>query len=120
MPLQKDAWLTKKSQPFLTNDLRDKLKNIDRLLTIAIKSNIKDDWTTFREAEKLVSKEVNAAKETYISESLSCGSRGWKNIQKFNGLEKSQLPSKIINIGKVLRSPCDIANVANELYINKI
>ena len=44
----------------------------------------------------------------------------WKNIQKYNGLEKSVTPSKISYNGQLVTSPLKIATIANNFYVNKV
>ena len=110
----------KKFQPFYNNEIRDQMAEVDRLLTVAIKSKKQDDWRLRNHQRNLLYKNIEVAKSKYLAEKLNDKKRGWDEIKNFNGLNKAVLPCKIMNEGKVITSPKDIANVANSHFITKI
>ena len=108
------------NQPFLDNEIRDEMSEVNCLLTLAIETGSPDIWRQHNHRRNILYKSIDAAKSNYLSSRLTDGRTGWKEIQNFNGLNKAVTPNKIINNGNVVTSPKEIANIANLHYINKI
>ena len=117
---KKRVIVNKKNQPWLNNDLRDKMRRVDDLLTVAIDSRMKDDWRLHNHQRNILYKELDAAKRAYLGKRLDDPKKGWKEIKQFNGLNKATTPSRISHEGSIVTSPKLIADIANKFYINKV
>ena len=64
--------------PYYNNEIRDRLKNCNILLTKAISSKNKDDWRQFRNFRNTVNKEIKVLKTDYIREKMTDSKNNWK------------------------------------------
>ena len=111
---------SKNNLPYLNNELRDRLKEQDRLLTAAIRSKDREAWREHNHYRNRLSKDIMKAKEIYLKSRLDNFRNGWREVKNFNGLEKSVTPTRIGYQGRVITSPKEIANIANDFYISKV
>ena len=112
--------LKKNYAPYLSNELKDQIKNTDKLLTNAIKSKTQDDWRKYRHEKNALNKKIDDAKTGYLKYKIGHPKKGWKVLNEFKGNLKAHPPSKLIHKNKLVSSPQAIANIQNQFYIDKI
>ena len=69
--LEKRVGVCRKNQPYLENYLRDRMTDVDNLLTTAIQSKDRDNWWVNNNARNNLCKYINTAKSEYLPEQLN-------------------------------------------------
>ena len=59
-------------------------------------------------------------KENYIEKKFEDKKTQWKFLRKFNNKNNQQIQNNISHNGKQVTSPKEIANIANNFFVNKI
>ena len=112
--------VTNKHEPYMTDEIRDRMTEVDNLLTKAINSGQKDDWRLHSSQRNLLYKDIKRAKDDFITRQLIDPKLGWRNIRKFNGLDKAVTPSKISHNSQIITSPIKIADITNNFFVDKV
>ena len=105
---------------YIDHEFLDKKKSVDKLLTTAIKSRLREDWMKFKYFRNSLYRELKLKKKKFFEDNLNDNKKGWVFIQDFNGINKPTTPRKIIHKGKLITSPYMMAEIANTHYIQKI
>ena len=106
--------------PYLSDEIKTELKNINNLLTNAIKSKNQDDWRLYRHEKNTLNKKIDEAKTIFLKNKLGHPSKGWKVLNEFKGNSKAHPPSKLLHKNKLISSPKAIADIQNQFYVKKI
>ena len=117
---EKRVMINKTNQPYLSADLQERIVEVNGLLTAAIASKDRSDWRLHNHKRNILYKDIDKAKTSFIKSRLTNNRHGWKEIKKYNGIEKAVTPSRISHQGQIVTSPKVIAEIANSHYINKV
>ena len=106
--------------PYYDSNIVNKLKLSNVMLTAAINSHNQNDWRAFKNDRNDLSKIIDKAKSTYCKNNFKNKNKQWKFIKNFNNSNKQQIPNNITHNNKQITSPRELANIANNYFIDKI
>ena len=115
--------IAKAKDPWITNELLEMIKDKDRLLRKAKKSQFEQHWDNARHERNIVNQAINSAKSKFIKENLNENQNDpkkfWQNIHTVlpNKNTSSTLNLKDIN-GNFLNDDLKTASLLNEYFTN--
>ena len=70
-------------------EFKEQKKEVDKLLTLAIKSKLRDDWIVFKHARNLLFKSLRLREQQYIELNINHPNKGWSFVQDYTGISKA-------------------------------
>ena len=77
-------------------------------------------WREFRNERNKISKNIEKNKTNFIKKKFSNCVDKWRFLKNYNDKPTQQLPNNICYNGQQVKSPKEIARIANEFFIEKI
>ena len=116
----KKIQVKKNFTPYLSPQTKENLKKSKHLLNQAIEKNEMSKWTEFKNFRNQTTKEVKEDKKSFFKKQFLHHKKKWQLIKELNGNCKKNSPDSILHNGTEHTSPKQIAQLANEFFINKI
>ena len=109
--------------PYISNELKEKMKDRDKLKIEAAISGDKEKYSEYKAKRNEVSTNLKTAKSNYygkkFEESLNTKEM-WKMSYQILGKSRSSFPSQMMFGNKLVSKPMEIAKEMNLYFINKI
>ena len=110
--------------PWITSELRDKIKVRNELRKTAEGNPTPENWSNFKKVRNSLKNELKQEKKKFYTDYLSAqdDATKWSRIKKLTGLEKAKKKEDmIINTGsETLTKPADVSSFMNEFFKNKV
>ena len=110
--------------PYLTNDIKNLMKQRDTLKEEAAKSGNINIHNQYKELRNRVTTKLKTAKVDYYKEKFEqndmSSSELWKAANQVLGKVRSTFPSQIVINNKLLSKPIEMCTAMNEFFIKKI
>merc|ERR1711867_204746 len=79
-----------------------------------------NDWLNYKNTKSIVNKEISQNKTKYINKKLDISNDRWSTIKNINNNNPPSTPRSIVHNDKIINNPQDIAEIANQYYIDTI
>ena len=110
--------------PWLSPDLRTKMKARDKAQEKSAKSGKDEDWTEYKRLRNQINNHLKTQKEVWQRQKLveysdDSGST-WKNIRTWLGWTTGGPPTKLMENGRLENKPQSLARIMNQFFIEKV
>ena len=115
--------VAKAKEPWVTNEILELIKDKDRMLRRAKKSNDENDWNLARQARNNTNFQIRQTKANFVKDNLEQNQNNskkfWQNIKEVLPSNKNNQSSKISlkdNDNNFITDDKDMANLRNEYF----
>ena len=107
-------------QPYIDEEVRQCLKEVDIQLSTAIDSGVIEEWRLYKSIRNQINKFIDIRKRIYYEKLLERFSNLWKTVKDLSGSNVCTIPRRIISGGKTITSPKKLADACNNFFVNKV
>ena len=113
-----------KYAPWMSQNTKDKIKVRDNAQKKAAETKNHDDWLQYKSCRNSVNSILKSEKKRWQQTKLenfgNDSSSVWKNLKLWLGWSKGGPPTRLIQNGRIITRPRDLAETMNKYFINKI